>query len=107
MQDLLVHALTGLSVYAVEGFKSDVVDHEVNIFTCNALFATVTNVNFDPERFVTLIKRCVELRESLKKKVEAAGGNVEAEDTRQHEGAAEQSVENVLGGGILPAAGSP
>jgi hydroxylamine reductase len=51
-------------------------DHDVNIFTCEAVFSTVTNVDFDQDRFITLINRSVELRDRLKEKVKAAGGNV-------------------------------
>ena len=74
LQDLLIYALKGLSLYAVEGRKAGVTDPEVNRFTCEATFSTLTNVNFDPERFVPMIQRCVELRENLKQKVQAAGG---------------------------------
>jgi hydroxylamine reductase len=76
LQDLLVYALKGLSLYAVEGRKVGVNDPKVNVFTVQALFSTLTNVDFDPARFVELLKRCVEIRESLKAKVKAAGGNV-------------------------------
>jgi hydroxylamine reductase len=78
LQDLLLYALKGLSQVAVEGRKKNIVDHDVNVFTCEAAFATLTNVNFDLQRFVVLIKRCVELREMLKKKVQRAGGPVVA-----------------------------
>jgi hydroxylamine reductase len=77
LQDLLVHALKGLALYAVEGRKVGVNDHDVNVFTVKAAFSTLTNVNFDPNRFAPLINRCVELRESLKQKVKAAGGKVD------------------------------
>jgi hydroxylamine reductase len=76
LQDLLVHALKGLALYAVEGRKVGVNDHDVNVFAAKAAFSTLTNVNFDPNRFAPLINRCVELRESLKQKVKAAGGKV-------------------------------
>jgi hydroxylamine reductase len=76
LQDLLIYALKGLSLYAVEGRKKGVVDPEVNDFTCKALFSTLTNVNFDPDRFIQLIQHTVTLRESLKEKVKAAGGDV-------------------------------
>jgi len=76
LQDLLIHALKGLSLYAVEGRKKGIIDHDINVFTCQATFSTLTNVDFDPERFISLINRCVELRDSLKAKVQAAGGNV-------------------------------
>jgi hydroxylamine reductase len=77
LQDLLVHALKGLALYAVEGRKVGVNDHDVNVFTVKAAFSTLTNVNFDPNRFAPLIDRCVELRESLKRKVKAEGGKVD------------------------------
>jgi hydroxylamine reductase len=74
LQDLLIYALQGLAQVAVAGQKAGVSDPEVNVFTCEATFSTLTNVDFDPQRFVGLIKRCVELREQLKAKVKAAGG---------------------------------
>jgi len=77
LQDLLVHALQGLSLYAVEGRKVGVVDNEVNVFTSKAAFSTLTNVNFDPARFQPLINQCVQLRENLKQKVKAAGGKAD------------------------------
>jgi hydroxylamine reductase len=77
LQDLLIYALKGLSLYAIEGRKVGVVDREVNDFTCKAMFSTLTNVNFDPDRFVQLIQRCVALRENLKEKVKAAKGKVD------------------------------
>jgi hydroxylamine reductase len=77
LQDLLIYALKGLSLCAVEGRKVDINDHEVNVFTAEAAFSTLTNVDFDPERFLPLISRCVELRETLKEKVNGAGGNID------------------------------
>ncbi|NPA94573.1 MAG: hydroxylamine reductase [Thermodesulfobacteria bacterium] len=74
LQDLLIYAVKGLSQVAVEGHKVGVNDRDVNVFTCEAVFSTLTNVDFDPDRFVGLLKRCVELREDLKDKVKAAGG---------------------------------
>ncbi|HLC16339.1 MAG TPA: hydroxylamine reductase [Thermodesulfovibrionia bacterium] len=76
LQDLLVYALKGLSQVAVEGRKVGVVDHEVNVFTLKGLFSTLTNVNFDTSDFITLINRCVTLRENLKAGVKSAGGFV-------------------------------
>jgi hydroxylamine reductase len=76
LQDLLIYALKGLSLFAVEGRKVGVVDSEVDEFTCKALFSTLTNVNFDPDRFSQSIQRCVALRDNLKEKVKAAKGNI-------------------------------
>jgi hydroxylamine reductase len=79
LQDLLIYGLKGLSLYAVEGRKVGVVDSEVNSFTCEASFSTLTNVDFDPDRFFELIHECVRLRERLSTKVEAVGGNTNFE----------------------------
>jgi hydroxylamine reductase len=80
LQDLLVYALKGLALYAVEGRKIGIVDPEVNEFTCKGLFSTLTNVNFDPDRFVQLIERCVALRENLRERVRAAKGKVDFQE---------------------------
>jgi hydroxylamine reductase len=80
LQDILVYALTGLSVVEVEGRKAGIVDQEINVFTAKALFSTLTNVNFDPERLVELIKECVNLRESLKGKIKKAAGKLDEKE---------------------------
>ncbi len=77
LQDLLVYALRGLALYATEGQKKGVRSEEINRFTCKALFSTLTNVNFDPERFTGLIQQTVAFREQLKEKVSAAGGRTD------------------------------
>ena len=74
LQDLLVYALKGLAQYAVEGRKVGVSDPQVDRFTSKALFSTLTNVDFDPARFVELINETVKHREALKEKVRSAGG---------------------------------
>ncbi|RJQ17386.1 MAG: hydroxylamine reductase [Nitrospiraceae bacterium] len=77
LQDLLLYALKGLSIYAVEGRTIGIADRRADEFSVKALFSTLTNVNFDPERFVGLINECVELREALKKRVQSALGNTD------------------------------
>ncbi|OGP95837.1 MAG: hydroxylamine reductase [Deltaproteobacteria bacterium RBG_16_47_11] len=77
LQDLLIYALKGLSLYAVEGRKVGVNDQEVNVFTVESIFSTLTNVNFDSGRFVQLIQRCAALRNNLKQKVKAANGKID------------------------------
>ena len=77
LQDQLIHGLKGLSAYAVEGRKVGINDDEINTFTCKATFSTLTNVDFDPERFVKLIHECAIKRSDLKEKVKTAGGNVD------------------------------
>jgi hydroxylamine reductase len=38
LQDLLIYATKGLALVAVEGRKVRLIDSEVNIFTCEALY---------------------------------------------------------------------
>ncbi|MFT5698827.1 MAG: hydroxylamine reductase [Desulforhopalus sp.] len=76
LQDLLTYAVQGLSLVAVEARKVNIIDKKVDTFTLQAIFACLTNVDFDPKRFQNWISTCVELREGLKEKVVAAGGNV-------------------------------
>ncbi len=80
LQDLLTYAVRGLSHVAAEGRSKGVVDPEVNRFTVKAIFATLTNVDFDPARFEEWVREAVQLREALKEKVKAAGGNVSFDD---------------------------
>ncbi|MBU0483725.1 MAG: hydroxylamine reductase [Proteobacteria bacterium] len=74
LQDLLIYALEGLSLYAVEGRKVGIADPDIGLFTCEGVFSTLTNVDFDPARFAVLIRKTVELRETFKIKIKAAGG---------------------------------
>ncbi len=76
LEDLLTHAVQGLSIVATAGRKVGVVDSDVDHFTCEAIFACLTNVDFDPARFETWIHKAVELRDALQTKVEAAGGSI-------------------------------
>ena len=77
LQDLLVHALKGLSLAAVAARKKDINDEAVNRFTVQALFSTLTNVDFDPTRFEPMIRQCVEMRDDLIRKVKESGGDVD------------------------------
>ncbi|MDP2645565.1 MAG: hydroxylamine reductase [Desulfobacterales bacterium] len=74
LQDLLLYSLMGLSQVAVQGRKVGISDHDVNVFTVKAAFSTLTNVDFDSDRFMDLIGQSAILREKLKTKVASAGG---------------------------------
>jgi hydroxylamine reductase len=78
LQDLLIHALKGLSVVALEGRKLGLNDPKVNAFTCEGVFSTLTNVNFDPERIAALVRKAVACREDLKARITAKGGSLGA-----------------------------
>ncbi len=77
LEDLLIHALTGLALFANEGRQKGIVDEDLDRFTMEAIFSTLTNVDFDPDRFYALINKTVELRDAMKEKVAAAGGKTD------------------------------
>jgi hydroxylamine reductase len=79
LQDLLIYALKGLSQVAIEARKHEITTEDEDIFTCKALFSTLTNVNFDPKRFEELIKKTVQHRGSLQKKIENAGATISSD----------------------------
>ena len=83
LQDLLIYALKGLSIVTLKGHSLGVRDTDLDHFTCEAIFSTLTNVNFDSERFVSLIQETVTRRDALKKRIQ----EVEA-DTQFPEGPA-------------------
>ena len=66
LQDLLIYLLKGISFWGTRGRGMGVQDDETDLFVAQALFATITNANFDAERFVELIKKAVELRDNLR-----------------------------------------
>jgi hydroxylamine reductase len=74
LQDLLLSAAKGLAQYSHRARALGVRDHEVEIFTVEALFTTITNVNFDPARLETMLRRAAELRDRVKAAYERAAG---------------------------------
>ena len=73
LQDLLVYVLQGVSQVAFEGRKVGVTDSEVNLFVCEGIFSTLTNVNFDNDRFLGLINKAVEHRLNLHRQIHGKG----------------------------------
>jgi hydroxylamine reductase len=80
LQDLIVYALRGMAVYAHAGRSVGVVDEEADRFAASALFATVTNVDFDDERLATIVDEVAEHTARLRIAVGAAGVTVDTED---------------------------
>jgi len=77
LQDLLIYALRGFSQVVLEARKIGVSDANNDEFICEALFATLTNVNFDPEGIAHYLQWTVEAREDLKQKIKTAGGKTD------------------------------
>ncbi len=85
LQDLLIHALKGLSQVALAADALGIRDESIDRFTAEATFATLTNVSFDPERIAGQVRECVVLRKELAGKVKASGGAVPTGDAADFE----------------------
>ncbi|HPB92617.1 MAG TPA: hydroxylamine reductase [Anaerohalosphaeraceae bacterium] len=57
LQDLLIYAAKGIANWAHRAAQMGVRNREIDRFILEALFSTVTNVNFDPERIEKLIRQ--------------------------------------------------
>ena len=70
LQDLLIFQIKGISCYANEIIKKgENVDKDIVSFVENSLFTTLTNVNFDAEVHVEMLKESQRIKDQLKKKV--------------------------------------
>jgi hydroxylamine reductase len=72
LQDLLIYAVKGISMYAHRAQQLGASDAGIDAFTVDAIYATLTNVNFDPARIVELIHQAVEVRKEARKLYENA-----------------------------------
>ena len=60
LQDLLLQGAKALGWFAHRARQLGAKDHDVDVFALEALFSTVTNVNFDVERLQGLIYKAAE-----------------------------------------------
>jgi hydroxylamine reductase len=107
LQDALVQVTKGIAQYAHRARQLDARDHEIDVFVIEALFTTVTNVNFDPARIFGQIERGVALRAQARKLYEdacAAKGEtpaaVEGAATWEPGATVEEAVANAGAAGI-------
>ena len=64
LQDLLVYAVKGISQYATRARQLGTRNPDADIFVVEALFTTVTNVNFDPARIEGMIRKAAVVRKN-------------------------------------------
>ena len=74
LQDLLVYAAEGISQYAFAAGKLGATDTAINKFVMEALFTTVTNVNFDSDRIEAIITQAGNMLAQAKDLYAKAGG---------------------------------
>jgi len=81
LQDLLVYAAKDIARYAHRARLLGAKDRGIDVFVIEALFSTVTNVNFDPERLASLLGRAAEVRQAARELYEdvakSAGKSIE------------------------------
>lgn len=71
LQDLLVYLLKGIAFWGTRGRNMGVSHEETNLFVVQALFATITNANFDVDRFVEMIQEAITRRDALRDEAQA------------------------------------
>lgn len=70
LQDLLIYQIKGISCYAKEIIEQgENLDKDIVSFIENSLFTTLTNVNFDAEVHVEMLRKSQTIKEDLRKKV--------------------------------------
>ena len=74
LQDLLIFAAEGISQYAHRARLAGAIDREIDLFVTEALFLTVTNVNFDPDALVAWLTRAAAVKDAARTLYESAGG---------------------------------
>ncbi|NLY44797.1 MAG: hydroxylamine reductase [Tissierella sp.] len=69
LQDLLIYQLKGISTYAKALIdKGEKIDKDIVAFVENSLFTTLTNVNFDADNHVKLLKESQVIKQNLRSK---------------------------------------
>lgn len=84
LQDLLTYTIRGFSQVAVTGRQRGISDPDADRLLLKALFATLTNVNFNPDRLKLMIEKTVEKRERLKSRITSETGPEKFDDTATH-----------------------
>ena len=73
LQDLLIHAVKGIGWYAKLAAQKGARDREADVFVTKALFATITNVDFDPNRLDQMIREAVKVKAKARALCEKSG----------------------------------
>lgn len=77
LQDLMIYTLKGISELGVKADELGLEMPGLDRFIMSGLFMTITNANFDKERFLEEIKKGLKLRDELKEILKKKGVNLE------------------------------
>jgi hydroxylamine reductase len=111
LQDLLLYATTGVAQYAHRAAKLGYQEREIDVFVVEALFTTVTNVNFDSQKVAGWVRSAAAMKNRASKLYTAAcdKSNVGAEKLEgaatfipatSYEGLVQQGQEQSVSGRI-------
>ncbi len=73
LQDLLIYTLKGIAIHGQSMAEKGLDLSDAGRFISQALFATITNANFDKDRIMGYIREALSLRESLAKQSGLSG----------------------------------
>ncbi len=77
MQDLLMYLCKGISYYTVRLRENGVEVPQINKFIVDSLFMTITNANFDINRFKVRVHIAYEMRNAAKERLQNLGVNID------------------------------
>lgn len=84
LQDLLIYAVKDICRYAHRCYELGERDRDVDVFVVEALYSTLTNVNFDVSRFCSLLEQAAEHKQTIRQLYEdserKSGGTPEVLD---------------------------
>jgi len=99
LQDLLLYSLKGLSHYAVAAREAGICNAVVDHFAMEAIFTTLTNVNFDSENLRLYILKTITMREEIREALHQAGKDIRFSDpSANYQGG---SLENMIKDGQI------
>ncbi len=80
IQDVMMYFLKGMSFYANIAREKGIIREDVDRFIQEGLFMTITNANFDKDRFIEKIREGFLLRIELENQLEKSGVTINKDD---------------------------
>ncbi|WP_221252449.1 hydroxylamine reductase [Desulfuromonas versatilis] len=74
LQDLIVFGLKGVAFWAHKAREKGAIDRDIDVHMIEALFTTVTNVDFDPASCAKVAQKTVQMRDKARALFEKANG---------------------------------
>jgi hydroxylamine reductase len=80
IMDVLMYQLRGIAVYNIKAKEKGLDTSKEDQFIFEGLFMTITNANFDHQRFIDKIRQGFEVRIALEKRLEDAGVQINKDE---------------------------